>query len=51
MVPYQVGLLELEWDVLMIVSCVVDLVFVSATWQYFSQLDVGSMNVMVDVFW
>jgi len=28
-VPFQVGLLELEWDVLMIVSCVVDLVFVS----------------------
>lgn len=28
-VPYQVGLLELQWDVLMAVSCVVDLVFVT----------------------
>lgn len=28
-VPFQVGLLNLEWDVLMAVSCVVDLVFVT----------------------
>lgn len=31
-VPYQVGLLELQWDVLMAVSCVVDLVFVTDAW-------------------
>ena len=28
-VPYQVGLLELEWDLLLLTSCLVDLVFLT----------------------